>query len=250
MLLTCEGRGSVPVRVVINHGGLIESYGTDPNYSIAYNWFAERMLAMTQSAFEIKFEVLLTFLVEAIGVPVLLSLLLLTYSASKGAKEGNEFVLDLEELPDTRLQLYKLGISAGIFNRMAIEANSRQGKDKLEKEKELEQQAKAAEAAADGGGKTKVKRKGSLEDALGSAYASSGSGGGGNKEGGGGGGGGEDAAAKAKASKTKESEGPVMDLNSILRGKKVRVITGEEEVSDCYSLCVRFVPRPGCGCGR
>jgi hypothetical protein len=38
------------------------------------------MLNMSQKAFDEKFEFLLSFLVEAIGVPVLLSMLLLTYA--------------------------------------------------------------------------------------------------------------------------------------------------------------------------
>ena len=237
MLLSIEEKGmplgSVPVLVIIEHSGLNEKYASDPNFVGAYAWFWERMLGMTQPFFDLKFEILLNFLVEAIGVPVLLSLLLLTYSASNGAKEGNEFVLDLNELPDTRLQLYKLGISAGIYNRMFLETNSRQGKEKQEQEKAEKQAAEAAKE--EGGGRTKQKRKGTLEDAMGSAYASSGSAAGG-KEGG-------ETEAKAKASKVKESDGPVMDLNSILRGKKVRVITGEEEVADCYALCVRVLSK-------
>jgi hypothetical protein len=34
-----------------------------------------------------------------------------------------------------------------------------------------------------------------------------------------------------------------LDLNSILRGKKVRVVSGEDEVADCYALCVRVLQR-------
>ena len=43
--------------------------------------------------------------VEAIGVPVLLSLLLFSYASMSSSKD----VLDLNELPDGRLQLYKMG---------------------------------------------------------------------------------------------------------------------------------------------
>ena len=70
---------------------------------------------MSQEAFDAKFELLLIFLVEAIGVPVLLSLLLLTYSSSN----SNGDTLDLDDLPQDRLQLYKLGIMSGIKKRLA-----------------------------------------------------------------------------------------------------------------------------------
>ena len=50
-----------------------------------------------------------------------------------------------------RARRYKLGISAGIHNRMALEINSRSGKEKMEKErKEAEKQA-AQEKEAEGG---------------------------------------------------------------------------------------------------
>ena len=231
LLLTSEGRGSTPVRIVIEHKALNATYHSQEEFKQAYDFFWDRSMHLSLADFDIKLEVLLTFLVEAIGVPVLLSLLLLTYSATKGAKEGNDYIFDLDELPDTRLQLYKLGISAGIFNRMAWESNKSQEKNQKQ-EKEAEKQA-AQEAAADGGGRARVKRKTSLEEGMGSAYGSSGGGGGGKEEAGG------DKAAK-RAEKN-QSDGPVMDLNSILRGKKVRVVTGEEEVADCYALCVRVL---------
>ena len=50
-------------------------------YQSHYDYFWHRVPNLAQSAFESKFETLLLFLVEAIGVPVLLSLLLLTYSS-------------------------------------------------------------------------------------------------------------------------------------------------------------------------
>ena len=68
-----------------------------------YNFFLQRaMTGAGQLAFDSKFEMLLIFLVEAIGVPVLLSLLLLTYSSS--ATTGGD-TLDLDDLPQDRLQL-------------------------------------------------------------------------------------------------------------------------------------------------
>ena len=67
-----------------------------------------------------RFEILLLFLVEAIGVPVLLSLLLLTYSS---ISSGNALVINLDDLPDSRLQLYKLGIQRGIGKRISLETS-------------------------------------------------------------------------------------------------------------------------------
>ena len=60
--------------------------------------------------FDSYFETQLLFLVEAIGVPVLLSLLLLAYSDSES--------IELNGLPIDRLQLYKIGISRAIRKRM------------------------------------------------------------------------------------------------------------------------------------
>ena len=39
--------------------------------------------------------------------------------------------------------------------------------------------------------------------------------------------------SKAQKKTASAAEGAVLDLNSILRGKKVRVVNGEEEVADC-----------------
>ena len=52
-----------------------------------------------QREFDSRFEALLVFLVEAIGVPVLLSLLLLAFS------DTSDDVLDLDGLPADRLQV-------------------------------------------------------------------------------------------------------------------------------------------------
>ena len=35
----------------------------------------------------------------------------------------------------------------------------------------------------------------------------------------------------------------MLDLNSILRGNKVRIVTGEEDVAECYSLVVRVLDK-------
>ncbi len=51
-------------------------------------------------------------------------------------------------------------------------------------------------------------------------------------------GGGAGGAAKAKA-----TDEPVLDLNSILRGNKVKVVQGAEAVADAYALVVRVLDR-------
>ena len=51
------------------------------------------------------------------------------------------------------------------------------------------------------------------------------------------------AASTSKVATKHATNEPVLDLNSILRGKKVRVVTGEDEVADCYALCVRVLSK-------
>lgn len=159
MMFSTEKQGSTPVLIEIEHRDVIKTYESVANYSVAYNYFSDRMVNMSQVAFDAKFEVLLSFLVEAIGVPVLLSLLLLTYTAmDSGDRSTNkDAVISLESLPDTRLQLYKLGIAAGIRNRMRIEMNAHasQGKEKQEKEQAEKQ---AAAANEDSGARARTKR--------------------------------------------------------------------------------------------
>ena len=91
------------------------------------------------------------------------------------------------------------------------------------------------EAAQAGGGRQRQKRKGSLEESLGSAYSSGGSAATGKEEKVQ-----ETTQVQQKQVKTLEA---ALDLNSILRGKKVRVVSGEDEVADCYALCVRVLQR-------
>jgi hypothetical protein len=69
---------STPVLIELNHKDVLRAITSDDSYLTAYHFFRDRNLGMTAAAFDAKFEVLLSFLVEAIGVPVLLSLLLLT----------------------------------------------------------------------------------------------------------------------------------------------------------------------------
>ena len=91
------------------------------------------------------------------------------------------------------------------------------------------------EAAQAVGGRQRQKRKGSLEESLGSAYSSGGSAATGKEEKVQ-----ETTQVQQKQVKTLEA---ALDLNSILRGKKVRVVSGEDEVADCYALCVRVLQR-------
>ena len=225
MLLTV-GEASVAVIVRVEHNDLVRLF-TEANFHLHYDFFWYRVLNMTQVAFDIKFETLLIFLVEAIGVPVLLSLLLLTYS-SKSASDAsgggsNAAEINLDDLPQDRLQLYKLGIMSGIRKRLA-HALANEASNSAEAAAEAqEQEQQAAE-----GRQRREKRKGALELTMG-------------------GGGGVSASTSTeqeqKAKKSKESNEPVLDLNSVLRGKKVRVVTGEDDVAEAYSLVVRVLDR-------
>ena len=95
--------------------------------------------------------------------------------------------------------------------------------------------AKDQEEAQAGGGRQRQKRKGSLEESLGAAYSSGGSAASTKEEKAV-----ETTQVQQKQAKTQEA---ALDLNSILRGKKVRVVSGEDEVADCYALCVRVLQR-------
>lgn len=41
----------------------------------------------------------------------------------------------------------------------------------------------------------------------------------------------------------KDSNEPYLDLSSILRGKKIKVVHGADAVSECYALVVRILNR-------
>ena len=216
MLLQFKGEG-VAVMVELEHKEIAARY-KQADFDLHYQYFWQRMLNMTQISFDTKFEILLNFLVEAIGVPVLLSLLLLTYSNTTGGD-----VIDLDDLPEGRLQLYKLGIIAGIRKRLLLNSNSAshaaEAGEKDEKEKK-------GEAANEDGRPKREKRKGALEQNLGGVASASTS----------------TQHETRHASKHASSE-PVLDLNSILRGKKVRVVSGEDEVAEAYSLVVRVLDK-------
>ena len=219
VLISSEKRGSMPVMINIEHQELVARYEM-MKYAVHYDFFRERVVGMTQSAFDSKLETLLTFLAEAIGVPVLLSLLLLTSSSSS---TSDSLVIDLDDLPGSRHQLYKLGILSGIRKRMAIEMRANQtGKGKVDA-------GKAAENGNDEQGKLqRVKRKSTLEQNLGNESTATGD---------------KDEEEKKKGGHAGPGNGPIFDLNSILRGKKVRVVVGEDDVSECYSLAVRVLDK-------
>ena len=217
MLLTFRG-SSVAVNVQVEHKELLATF-TNAQYIRHNEYFWHRMLNISEDVYDLKFETLLRFLVEAIGVPVLLSLLLLTYSNTTGGE-----VIDLDELPEGRLQLYKLGIMSGIKKRLLITlaalsagsgaAQAAQGA--------AEEEAQAAENRP-----KRERRKGALEQSLGATGPATGGG---------------QATENSKQTKHATNE-PVLDLNSMLRGKKVRVVTGEDDVAEAYSLVVRVLDK-------
>ena len=218
MLLTYRGY-TLAFMLNVEHKDLLDYYDT-ASYHLHYDFFHHRVINLTQSAFDAKFEMLLLFLVEAIGVPVLLSLLLLTYSNQTGGD-----IIDLDDLPEQRLQLYKLGIMAGIRKRMMLDKKEKESEGAAEsgaKDGKEEGEQKDAEGAAV---KKREKRKVALEQNIGGVAT---------------------AGATMDTSKvmTKHATNePVLDLNSILRGKKVRVVTGEDEVAEAYSLVVRVLDK-------
>ena len=215
---------AVSLIVQVDHKDITSLYQR-ANYDVHYKFFLNRV-ALTQIVFNQKFEQLLIFLVEAIGVPVLLSLLLLTYS-----NNATEHMIDLDDLPQDRLQLYKLGILSGIKKRLAF---TLQANEAVAEVAEKEEEQTAADARP-----RREKRKGALELTMGGGGGFSG------------GGGGPAAGAQedSKKAKSASSNDPVLDLNSVLRGKKVRVVQGEEDVAECYSLVVRVLDKYAGGKG-
>jgi hypothetical protein len=208
LLSTTDGR-KVVVNVVVEHHDLLRHY-EDAHYQPHYEFFHDRMLGLSPAAFNQKFETLLLFLVEAIGIPVLLSLLLLTYSTT-----GDADVLDLDELPLNRLQLYKLGIASGIRKRLTHVYAAGQSSGAVEVSEEQ------TEGAAT---KKREKRKGALEQNIGGDA---------NKT----------QSADKQVARACSGADAVLDLNGVLRGKKVRVVQGEDDVAEAYSLVVRCLDR-------
>ena len=48
---------------------------------------------------------------------------------------------------------------------------------------------------------------------------------------------------QAKTQQARQSNEPILDLNSILRGNKVKIVTGEDGVAEAYSLVVRVLDK-------
>ena len=229
MLVTGEKVGSEPLLVVIEHDTIMTLYEAS-SLSTEYDFFWERVAILSKVEFESRLETLLVFLVEAIGVPVLLSLLLLTYS---GSTSSQGITMDLNELPDSRHELYKMGIASGIKRRMALELNNESKKAAAAAEAESTQKKEEEEAKE--GNPRRVKRKSTLEQNLGESGGGGGGGGGGNVK--------AEGDSKAKGKKGQNKDEPMIDLNSILRGKKVRVVVGGDDVAECYSLVARVLSK-------
>ena len=225
-VLTHKG-DSVLARVQLTHTELQEQFNV---YEQHYCFFWEQVpQGLTQFDFNVKFETLLIFLIEAIGVPVLLSLLLLAYTSV------DEDMLDLDALPADRLQLYKLGITAAVKRRLLVmggpvaTAATDKGAAKAVENKKADDEAAPSASAAEGGRSQKVKRKAGSD--LGrqmstmnvTAAVST-----------------NEQASKAQQ---RQSNEPILDLNSILRGSKVKVVSGEEGVAEAYSLVVRVLDK-------
>ncbi|KOO25536.1 hypothetical protein Ctob_008372 [Chrysochromulina tobinii] len=198
----------------------LREYYVEMGYSAHYNLFMHRA-NMPKGPLDTKFETLLVFLVVAIGVLMLLSLLLLCYSLGSGGSGA----ISLEELPQDPLQLSKLGILSGNKKRLAYTRQANEAVAEVT-EKEEEQATDARPP--------REKRMGALDFSMGAGSSFSAAGG-------------QEATAVTK--KTTVSNDPVLDLNSALRGKKVRVVQGEDDVAGCYSLVVRVLDKYAGGKG-
>ncbi|KOO22124.1 leucine rich repeat -containing protein, partial [Chrysochromulina tobinii] len=113
--LTYQGKalfGEVEVHVT-----RIAQIGHDPSNQAYehYNFFRNRLLGtVPEEKLNQLLEEKLVFLVDATGVPVLLSLLVLIFTA------GGE---DLTKLPSNRIELYELGIQAAMTKRLQTKAS-------------------------------------------------------------------------------------------------------------------------------
>ena len=184
----------------------------------------------------------LVFLMEAIGVPVLLSLLLLAYS------DRNNDCLEPDTLPADRLQLYEVGVLTAIRKRLAP----------------LIQEALAAMAAAE----AELARRAGTRKAFGPNNDDSAAPSGTPRAGGTPRTAGTPRAAgtprnvstprEVKAAtpraatpqmsprtqrKAKSSDEPIFDVSSIVRGKKVASLEGADVVAEAYARVVRVLNR-------
>ena len=170
-----------------------------------YNYFWNRAPLMSQHDFDFKLEEILVFLVEAIGVPVLLSLLLLAFSDQKSA-----YLIDLHKMPTDRKQLYARGVRSGIHARM-------KSVDRRD-----DQEVAVSVDSPDGAGATRKMKRMATKALLEII---------------------KDETGNATNAKRGLSSGPAIDLSSIRKGKKIASIVGEERVVEFYcGLCSRIQP--------
>ena len=212
----------LPLMIRADLGDLVEQYAPyAPHYDYFWNQAASRTIV--QADFDVKFEMRLVFLVEAIGVPVLLSLLLLAYS------DTSDEVLEVTSLPIDRLNLYEVGVLRAIRKRLLIIIANELGEE-VTKEAAIEEVGD--KEGGEGGRKKEKAKRASMSELMGgeAQFATAGS----KAEE-------KDASSNNKHKQKKESEEPYLDLGSILRGKKVKVVHGSDAVSECYALVVRVL---------
>ncbi|KOO32568.1 hypothetical protein Ctob_010543 [Chrysochromulina tobinii] len=141
----------------------LRKYYVEMGYSAHYNLFVHRV-NMPKGPLDTKFETLLVFLVVGIGVLMLLSLLLLCYSLGSGGSGA----ISLEELPQDRLQLSKLGILSANKKRPAYTQQANEAAAEVT-EKEEEQATDARPR--------REKRMGALDVSMGAGSSFSAAGG-------------------------------------------------------------------------
>jgi hypothetical protein len=224
MLLTTEGapgeeQQQLMAQIVIEHApsrALYEKQRHHEHY--AFFWSRSDRIdnyTAAQYAFDRELERVLVFLVEAIGVPVLLSLLLLTYSNMSGD------VISLERLPENRLELYKHGITSGIANG-CLPALEQSVAPAAELPKVVEGQVGAQVVERN-------KRETRKQALTLSHDASRG------KKGGG---------KDSEKKKSVDKEAPKLDVNKgVVRGKTLQVFRGWDETAHLYTLTVEILSR-------
>eukprot|EP00900_Chrysochromulina_parva_P000966 jgi/Chrpa1/10870/Chrysochromulina_OHIO_Genome00024518-RA len=141
----------------------LHRYYVEMGHSAHYDLFMHRA-NMPKVPLDTKFETLLVFLVGGIGVLMLLSLLLLCYSLGSGGSGA----ISLEELPQDRLQLSKLGILSANKNRPAYTQQANEAAAEVT-EKEEEQATDARPR--------REKRMGALDVSMGAGSSFSAAGG-------------------------------------------------------------------------
>ena len=157
------GPRSMLVELEVHHADVLEYY-EDMGAFFHYYFFRSRLedasvageTAMSPSQIDDMLERVLLFLVEASGVPVLLSMLVLIFAS------GGE---DLTKLPANRLQLYTMATECAVRRRLTSRAKEKvvaaEAMDEQEEEGEGEEEDVAflQEAAAESQKSTREKRE-------------------------------------------------------------------------------------------